>query len=65
MDHDITVMLKIELDSAKVEMINAVISDLYMAFYDFEKHPYLLTDFSKVGFGYDLWQPTLEKSVSR
>ena len=28
--------------------------------YDFEQCPYLLTDFSKVGFGYDLCQPNDE-----
>ena len=51
MDHDITGMLKIEHESAKVNMINAIISDPYITPYDFEKRPYLLTALSKVGFG--------------
>ena len=50
MDHDITGMLKIEHESAKVDIINSVISEPLIYLYDFEKHPYLLTDFSKVGF---------------
>ena len=57
MDHDITVMLKEEHKSAKVYMINAVISDPFISRYYFEKRPYLLTDFSKFGVGYDLCQP--------
>ena len=46
MDHDITGMLKIEHESTKVDMINAVISDPCISRYDFEKRPYLLIDFS-------------------
>ena len=57
MDHDITGMLKIEHESAKFDMINSVISEPLIYLYDFEKHPYLLTDFSKVGFCYDMCQP--------
>ena len=57
MDHDITGMLKEDNESAKVDMINAVISDPCIAHYDFEKRPYLLTDFSKVGFCCDLCHP--------
>ena len=57
MEHDITVMLKEEHESSKVDMINAIISDPCISRYDFEKRPYLLTDLSKVGFGYDLFQP--------
>ena len=56
MDHNITGMLKEEHESAKVGMINAVISDLCISCYAFENRPYLLTDFSKVGFGYDMCQ---------
>ena len=55
-DHDITGMLNIEHDSSKVNMINAVTSDPFINRYGFKKSPYLLTDFSKVGFGYDLCQ---------
>ena len=39
MDHDITGILKIEHESAKVDMINAIISDPCIARYDFEKRP--------------------------
>ena len=57
MGHDITGILKEEHGSDKVDMINDVISDPCIARYDFEKRPYLLTYFSKVGSGYDLCQP--------
>ena len=50
-------MLKEEHESVKFYMINAVISDSCIARYYFEKNPYLLADFFKVGFGYDLCQP--------
>ena len=56
-DHEITGMIKEEHDSSKVDIINAVISDLCISRYYFEKCPYLLTGLSKVGFGYDLCQP--------
>ena len=35
----------------------ALISDPCIAQYDFQKRPFILTDFSKLGFGYDLRQP--------
>ena len=50
-------MLKEEHESVKFYMINAVISDSCIACYYFENHSYLLADFFKVGFGYDLCQP--------
>ena len=39
-----------------------MLSSITLAFdrYDFEQCPYLLTDFSKIGFGYDLCQPNDE-----
>ena len=55
-DHIITRILKEVHESAKVNMINAVISDPCIVRYDFEKSPYLITDLSKVGFGSDLFQ---------
>ena len=60
MDHEIIGMLNIEHESTKVDMINSVISDPCISCYDFEKRPYLLIDFSLVGFGYDLCQPNYE-----
>ena len=38
-------------------MILTIVSDPCVARYDFKKRPYLLTDFSKLGFGYNLCQP--------
>ena len=42
---------------AREDMIMAILSDTCVAKYDFNKRPYLLTDFSKRGFGYNLCQP--------
>ena len=42
---------------AREDMIMAILSDPCVARYDFNKHPYLLTDFSTKGFGYNICQP--------
>ena len=42
---------------AREDMILAIVSDPCIARHDFEKRSYLLTDFSKLGFGYNLCQP--------
>ena len=42
---------------AREDMIMAILSDPCVARYNFNKCPYLLTDFSKKGFGYNLCQP--------
>ena len=39
------------------DMINAICSDPCVARFDYNARPYLLTDFSSKGFGYDLCQP--------
>ena len=58
MIQNITTVLKPEHHEAKQDMIDAICSNPCIARYDFNKRPYLLTDFSKKGFGYDLCQPT-------
>ena len=42
---------------AREDMIMAILSDPCVARSDFNKRPYLLTNFSKRGFGYTLCQP--------
>jgi hypothetical protein len=37
---------------ARADMISAIVEDPCIAHYDFRKRPFLLTDFSKLGFGY-------------
>ena len=46
-----------EHHKAREDLIMAILSDPCVARYDFNKRPYLLTDFSKKGFGYNLCQP--------
>ena len=46
-----------EHHKAREDMMTAILSDLCVVRYDFNKRPYLLTDFSKKGFGYNLCQP--------
>ena len=41
---------------ARKDMIMAILFDPYLARFDYKKRPYLLTDFSKLGFGYNLCQ---------
>ena len=43
-----------EYHKAREDMIMAILSDPCVARYDFNKRPYLLTVFSKKGFGYNL-----------
>ena len=38
-------------------MIISILSNPYLARFDYKKRPYLLTDFSKLGFGCNLCQP--------
>ena len=38
------------------DLIVAILSDPCLARFDYKMLPYLLTDFSKKGFGYSLWQ---------
>ena len=53
----ITDLLTPAHEAAKLDMIDAIYSDPCTAQFDYKKRPYLLTDFSKKGFGYDLCQP--------
>ena len=46
-----------EHHKAREDMIMAILSDPCIARYDFNKRSYLLTDFPKKGFGYNLCQP--------
>ena len=57
MDADITHLMTDERKRTREDMISAILSDPCIARYDFRKRPYLLTDFSKLGFGYNLCQP--------
>ena len=57
MDADITGLMTEERKRAREDMISAIIEDPCVARYDFCKRPYLLTGFSKFGFGYHLCQP--------
>ena len=44
--------------STRTDLIGALISDPCLARHDPEKRPYLLTDYSKFGFGYGIAQPS-------
>ena len=46
---------------ARDDLIGAITSDPCIARFDHTKRPYLLTDFSKLGFGYNLCQPNDDK----
>ena len=46
-----------EQSTARTDMISAICDDPVIARYDYTKRPYLLTDFSKKGFGYVICQP--------
>jgi len=52
MESDISDLLTPEHENAKRDMIDAITSDPCIARFDYKKCPYLLTDFSKNGFGY-------------
>ena len=57
LDTDIESMMTEEHRKVREGMILAILSDHCLARYDCNKRPYLLTDFSQVGFGYNLCQP--------
>ena len=57
LETNIESMMEEEHYKAREDMIMAILSDPCLARYDCNKCPYLLTDFSKVGFGYNLCQP--------
>ena len=44
--------------AAQKDLIDALVSDPCLARHDPEKRPYLLTDYSKFGFGYEIAQPS-------
>ena len=50
--------------AAKLDMIDAICSDPCIGRFDYNKRSYLLTDFSKKGFGYDLCQPDSDHPAS-
>ena len=49
--------MKDEQLRAREDLIMALLSDLCLARHNFKKRSYLLTDFSKLGFGYNVCQP--------
>ena len=57
LDSDITSAMTEEHESARKDMINAIISDPCLARFDHKKRSYLLTNFSRIGFGFNLCQP--------
>ena len=50
-------LMKEEHFKASEDLIMAILSDPCLARFDYKKRPYLLTDFSKRGFGYNICQP--------
>ena len=57
MEADITALMTPAHAAEQEDMILALTSDPCIACFDYTKRPYLLTDFSKLGFGYDLCKP--------
>ena len=57
LDTPIEKLMKDEHFKAREDMIMSLLSDPCLARFDWKKRPYLLTDFSKVGFGWNLCQP--------
>ena len=57
LDTNIEAMMEEEHHKAREDMMMAILSDPCLARYDCNKRPYLSTDFSKMGFGYNLCQP--------
>ena len=57
MEADVTQLLTKEHEDARRDMILAITSDPCIARHDYKKRSYLLTDFSKLGFGFNLCQP--------
>ena len=54
---DITNLMTEDCVNARADLIEAILSDPCIARFDFQKRPYLLTDFCKLGFGFNLCQP--------
>ena len=57
-------LLTPEHEAEKLDMVNAICSDPFIARFDYKKHPYLLTYFSKKGYGYDFCQPDSDHPAS-
>ena len=57
METPVDKLIKTEQIDARSDMIDAIVSDPCIARHDFKKRSYLLTDFSKLGFGYNMCQP--------
>ena len=57
MQSNIEHLMKEEHFKARHDLIMAILSDPCLARFDYTKRPYLMTDFSKKGFGYNLCQP--------
>ena len=64
METVITDLLMPEHEAAKLDIINMICSDHCTARFDYKKRPWLLTDFSKKGFGYDICQPSSDDPAS-
>ena len=56
MQSNIEPLMKEEHFKPQEDLIVAILSDPCLARFDYKMLPYLLTDFSKKGFGYSLWQ---------
>ena len=57
MQSNIKPLMKEEHFKAREDLIMAILSDPYLAHFDYKKRPYLLSIFSKRGFGYNFCQP--------
>ena len=57
MQSDVKPLMKEKHFKAREDLIMAILSDPYLARFDYKKRPYLSTDFSKKGDGYNLCQP--------
>ena len=57
MQSNIEHLMNEEHFKARHDLIMAILSDPCLACFDYTKRPYLLIDFSKKGFGYNLCQP--------
>ena len=64
MDTVISDRLGPEAMHARSDLIAALCSDPCIARFDHSKRTYLLTDFSKIGFGYDICQPDSDHAPS-
>jgi hypothetical protein len=57
LETNVELLMMDEHFKAREDMIMAILSDPCIARFDCRKRPYLLTDFSKLGFGYNICQP--------